>query len=82
MMKELRIIGLGIAIWALSLMWPEINQTLTPQIMARMGIGLSLIILIYQLTLHLKKYRQRPSNQRSGTNHPSGPMPPITLAGR
>ena len=81
-MKTLKIIGLGIAIWALSLVWPEINQTLSPQIMTRASIGLSVVILIYQLTLHLKKRRQQPTNQGSRSNHPSRPMPPIALAGR
>ena len=81
-MKELKMIGLGIAIWALSLVWPEINQVLTPQIMAKASIGLGVIILIYQLTLHFKKRWQQPTDQVRRSDHPSGPMPPIVVAGR
>lgn len=44
-LKRLKIIGLGIFIWGLSLLWPEINQLLTPRIMVGTVFGLGTIYL-------------------------------------
>jgi hypothetical protein len=53
-MKELKVILLGIAIWSLSLLWPEVNQLLSPLativLMVVIGTtGLGIIALIYVL---------------------------------
>lgn len=44
-LKRLIIIGLGIFIWGLSLLWPEINQLLTPRIMVGTVLGLGTIYM-------------------------------------
>jgi len=44
-MKGLMIVGLGIAIWGLSLLWPEVNKALTPMAMLGLGLGISLVHL-------------------------------------
>lgn len=48
-MKWLKLIGLGIAIWGLSLVWPEVNQVLTPRAMLAVAFGLGVVYLIYVL---------------------------------
>lgn len=48
-MKWLKLIGLGMAIWALSLVWPEVNQVLTPRAMLAAALGLGAVSLIYVL---------------------------------
>jgi hypothetical protein len=45
----MKIIGLGIGIWGLSLLWPEINQGLTNSVLAGIGLLLCLIMLAYGL---------------------------------
>ena len=54
-MKGLKIIGLGIAIWGLSLLWPEINQLLSARVLAGLGVFLSVVILIYEFACHFLK---------------------------
>lgn len=47
-MKVLKIIGLGVAIWGLSLFWPDLNLGLTPLVMTRLALGLGLAYLLGQ----------------------------------
>jgi len=75
-MKALKIIGLGIAIWGLSLVWPEVNLLLTSPVM--IGLGLGLTVLIYNLVYQFGR-RHHNSN---GPNHSSRPSPPVALAHR
>jgi len=44
-MKWLKIIGLGILIWSIGLLWPAISEALRPQVMLGAVIGLSLVLL-------------------------------------
>lgn len=53
-MKELKVVLLGIAIWSLSLLWPEVNRHLSPLATAILMVvigatGLGVIALIYVL---------------------------------
>lgn len=48
-MQRLKIIGLGVIIWALSLFWPEINLILTETLMLKLVLGLGLGIWLYIL---------------------------------
>jgi hypothetical protein len=66
-MKMLRLVGLGIAIWGLSLLWPEVNQILTPRVVIGMTLGLGALVLAYT-------WAQRIDNN-AGQDHPSHPTP-------
>ncbi len=48
-MQRLKIVGLGVIIWALSLSWPEINRVLTEALMLKLILGLGLVIWLYIL---------------------------------
>ena len=79
-MKGLKVIGLGIAIWGLGLLWPEINLLLSLKGMIGLGIGLGAVLLIWELVHHLKHWHH--PNNGTSNNHPSHPVPPIALARR
>lgn len=82
-MKVLKIISLGIALWGLTLIWPEINQHLTQPVTLRLIGGLSLVMLAYIIAQHLDWYHDRhqpqphPSDSSPSTkpNHISRPVP-------
>ena len=80
-MKGLKIIGLGIAIWGLSLLWPDINLLLSPRVMAGLGLGLGSVTLIHELLHHYLKRRHH-LDKGSRNDHSSRPIPPIALARR
>jgi hypothetical protein len=42
-MKWLKVIGLGILIWSIGLLWPAIHEALTPQVMLGAIVGLSFV---------------------------------------
>lgn len=69
-MKLLKIMGWGLAIWLLSLLWPEVNRVLTEAGTLRLSLGLGTIILIYLVGQHLDWHHHPHS---SGQNHPSHP---------
>ena len=48
-MRLLRFVGLGIVIWGLSLLWPQVNQALTPPVMMGVILGLGAATLAYVL---------------------------------
>ena len=77
-MKALKIISLGIAIWGLSLIWPEINQSLTGPVTINLIIGLGIVILAYVIAQHLDWYHNHHNpgqDNRSRPNHSSRPVP-------
>lgn len=80
MMKGLKVFSLGIAIWSLSLLWPEINLLFSPKVMIGLGIGLGTAILIWELAYHLKGWHHPGDGTKN--NHCFRPVPPIALAGR
>jgi hypothetical protein len=63
-MKLLKIIGLGLAIWGMTLLWPEINQLLTPPITWVLVIGLLAVMMAYFLGQHFGQ-----SNGNGNTGH-------------
>jgi hypothetical protein len=71
-MKMLRLAGLGIAIWALSLVWTEVNLILTPSMMAGLVLGLGAVAAIYGLS-----QRRCPDDTDHTTRHthPTRPIP-------
>lgn len=80
-MTGIKVIGLGIVIWGLSLLWPEINLLLSVRVMIGLGLGLGAAMLIWELARHLITHWHHPNNGTSN-NHPSHPVSPIVLARR
>jgi len=79
-MKALKIISLGLALWGVTLIWPEINQHLTEPVTLKLIGGLGLVMLAYIIAQHLDwghDHQQHPSNQTrsSKPNHISRPVP-------
>ena len=50
-MKSLKILSVGLAIWGIILLWPEVNLLLTPSVMIVLAIGLSAVSFAYFLGL-------------------------------
>jgi hypothetical protein len=71
-MKTVKIIGLGIGIWSISLLWPQVNEWLTVKTQAGLALGLSSLILLYEI---VKIYRKT----HSGRNRPTMPDSNNTL---
>jgi hypothetical protein len=73
-MKALKIVGLGIVTWGLSLLWPQINQLLAPPIVVGVILGLSVGACAYVMIQRLDH-----DHNDSGTSHDhtSRPMPAI-----
>jgi len=68
-MKGLKLVGMGVVIWGLSLLWPEVNLALTPPIMIGMVLGLGVAALLARvLVQHLD---QRHDGEEAGQDHPS-----------
>jgi len=57
-MKTLKTIGLGIALWGFTLLWPELNQWLTAPLLRRSIIGLSGLLLLDFVVQHLARLCQ------------------------
>jgi hypothetical protein len=71
-MKVIRILGLGFVVWGLGLLWPEVNQVLTPWAMMGATLGLGGLLLAYILVQRLDHHRH---DNGAGQDHPSRPMP-------
>lgn len=76
-MKGLKLIGLGIAIWGLGLLWPdEVNQVLTPIVMIRLILGLGVIVLVAYVLDQRLDQRHDQKHDGVGQDHPPQPIPP------
>jgi hypothetical protein len=68
-MKGLKLVGLGAAIWGLSLLWPDVNVLLTPPVMIGVVLGLGVAALLaYVLGQRLDQCHDR---DETGQDHPS-----------
>jgi len=63
-MKTVKMIGLGIGIWSISLLWPQVNEWLAVKTQTGLALGLSSLILLYEI---VKLYRKT----HSGRNRPT-----------
>jgi hypothetical protein len=72
-MRLLRFAGVGIAIWGLSWLWPELNQVLAPSVMTGMILGLAATTLAYLLIQRLDYHGHE--NGTVEQDHPSHPTP-------
>jgi hypothetical protein len=73
-MKMLRLAGLGIAIWALSLVWTEVNLILTPATMIGLIVGLVAVAVIYRLSQRRCR-EDNPTDHTTRHTHPTRPIP-------
>lgn len=71
-MKVGRIIGLGLVIWTLSLIWPELNDWLTQALILKLIVGLGTGLLVFDLL----EYFGQPHDHHGSTHpHDSTPIP-------
>jgi hypothetical protein len=75
-MKMLKLAGLGVVIWGLSLIWPQANQLLTSWVMIGLALGLGAVAVIYVL---LRWLDHRHEGDGTSQDHPTHPRP-ITVA--
>jgi hypothetical protein len=71
-MKWLKIIGLGILIWGIGLLWPALHEDLTQELMLGAIIGLSLLTLGQIL---LGRHLHETSMEQVTTDAPCLPRP-------
>lgn len=80
----LKWIALGVTIWSLSLVWPDLNLSLTLPVIAGLVLVLTSIIGAYVLGYYHSQIdwdqRQRPENQQKHSSRPSRPVPPLSMA--
>jgi len=65
-MKIWKCIALGVALWSVSLIWPDINRVLSEPLMARLVLGLALATLAYLLGQHFNHPQNGNESHRSG----------------
>ena len=78
-MKGFIIIGLGLLIWGLSLLWPDLNRMLTASVMLKLGVGLGVIMLVYEIIQHLvhRHDHHQPREHSTHHRHHSHPVPRV-----
>lgn len=67
-MKSLKILSVGLVLWGMTLLWPDVNLWLTPPVMITLVIGLSVISFAYFLGL---RFGQPDGNGNSGHYAPA-----------
>jgi hypothetical protein len=78
-MKGLKLVGLSVAIWGLSLLWPEVNLVLAPPAMIGVVLGLGGAVLVtYALDQHLDQRHDQ--KHKAGQDDPPQPTPPTPAA--
>jgi hypothetical protein len=73
-MKLMKLLGLGLLIWGLTLLWPEVNQFLSAWLVTGMTLGLGAVLLTYLLVQRVEHHHH---NDDTGQNHPTHPMPAV-----
>ena len=83
-MKGLKILTFGVVIWAITLVWPEINEMLGLQMMLMGAAGLGLILVGRLVLNHFQtvsiEERAGSSDRSFRPPHDSHPIKPIGLA--
>jgi hypothetical protein len=73
-MKALKLVGLGILIWGLGLLWPEVNQVLTPWVTIGITLGLGALALAY---IFIQRLGRQHKGGDAGQDHRSRPIPVV-----
>jgi hypothetical protein len=71
-MKMLKLAGLGIAIWGLSLVWTEVNLILTPSMTIGLVLGLGVVAAVYRLS---QRRCPQDTDHTTRHTHPTRPIP-------
>jgi len=81
-MKWLKMVGLGIIVWSLSLIWLEVNNLLTVAVMIGLVVGLGGLVLVYVIQKYWERQKQHHDSNGAGQhNHhhfppdQTGPVP-------
>lgn len=67
-MRTLKIIVLGATIWSLSLLWPTVNQYLTPTATSLTIAGLGTLYLVHNI-LSQNQSTDKPAQPKSRPHH-------------
>ncbi len=70
-MRVLKFVGLGIVIWGLSLLWPQVNQLLTPPIVSGIVLGLGTVAFGYII---IRRFDHDQGDNGTSQDHPSRPI--------
>jgi hypothetical protein len=91
-MKSLKIFSVGLVIWGMTLVWPEVNGALSPLVMIVLAIGLSAVSFAYFLGLRfgqpdgngnpVQNLYTAPQPVASGRHTHSRPTLPLRATGR
>ena len=76
-MKGLKLVGLGIAIWGLSLLWPEVNLVLTLPVMIGVVLGLGVASLLAYVLGQRLDQRHDCNSDGAGQVHLSPTIPAV-----
>ena len=76
-MKGLKFVGLGVAIWGLSLLWPEVNLMLTLPMMTGVVLGLGAAALLVYVLSQLLDQRHDRNSDGAGQVHLSPTIPTV-----
>lgn len=71
--KVLRLAVLGMLVWGISLIWPEINELLTPKVADALIVGLMVAIGAYALG---QQFRTQPQREAEGKDQSTSPVQP------
>ncbi len=66
---------MGIAIWALSLVWTEVNLVLTPSITVGLIGGLTAVAVVYRLSQSRCNEDHKDTDHTTRHTHPTRPIP-------
>jgi hypothetical protein len=75
--KGLKLIGLGVAIWGLSLLWPEVNLMLTPPMMIGVVLSLGAAALLAYVWSQCLNQRHDRNSDGAGQVHLSPAIPTV-----
>lgn len=84
-LKMLKWVSLGVTIWSITLIWPEINLVLILPVITGLSVALTAIILAYVLGYYHSQVDQSKTPCRDEVkpkhpSRPSRPVPPLSMA--
>jgi len=63
-MKIWKYIGLGVALWSFTLIWPDINRVISEPVLLKLLLGLTGVVLAYLIERHFRQDHNQDENQR------------------
>lgn len=81
--QSIKIVAVGVSIWLISLIWPEINQIVSQQAIIALILGLGTVSLVYAWNRHYTDSTP-PAPPKTKSHSPnlndSRPIKPIGMA--